>query len=76
MGWATGSGIAEKIWSKIKPKLDKEQQKFVSKILYNTFCDYDADDWEWEKGMLEYDAYKLNKPKEWKEINKQYEDEE
>lgn len=72
MGWATGSEIAEDIWFNLKDDLNEEQQKRLSKYLYNKFCDYDADDWTWEEGALMYDAYKLNNPKEWKRLNKEY----
>lgn len=69
MGWASGSEIAEDIWCELKPILNEEQQKYFSKFIYNKFCDFDADDWTWEEGSLEYDAYKMNNFKEWKRIN-------
>ena len=72
MGWASGSQLGEAIWYELKPMLNQEQQKQMSKFIYNLFCDYDADDWTWEEGALEYDAYKLNKPKEWKRLDKEY----
>lgn len=71
MGWATGSKIAEDIWCELKPILNEEQQKYFSKFIYNKFCDFDADDWTWEEGALEYDAYKMNDPKEWKRLNEE-----
>ena len=71
MGWATGSNIAEEIWSYMKDRLDIEGQKELSKKLYNTFCKYDADDWTWEEGSLMYDAYKLNNPEEWKRLEEE-----
>ena len=73
MGWASGSEIAEAIWTEVKKELNPQQQKRLSKFIYNIFCDHDADDWTWEEGSLEYDAYKMNNPKEWKKLNKEME---
>ena len=66
MGWASGSYIAEKLWEELKDSLD---EKYLSKLIYETFSEYDADDYEWKEGSLEYTYYKLNKPKELEEMN-------
>ena len=65
MGWASGSYIAEKLWKELKPFIPKDErgQAAVSKIIYEIFADYDADDYEWKEDSLEYTYYKLNKPK-------------
>lgn len=69
MGWSSGSYIAERLWDELKPLLD---EKYLSKLLYETFAEYDADGYEWEEGSLEYTYYKLNKPKEFEELNDEH----
>ena len=71
MGWSSGSTLADDIWKELKPILNKKEQKQISKFLYNKFCEYDADDWSWWEGALEYDAYKMNNPKEWKRLDEE-----
>ena len=69
--------IYDKMVDQNKPTpydLTKEQQKYFSKFIYNIFCEHDADDWTWEEGELEYDAYKMNNPKEWERLNKEMEE--
>lgn len=53
MGWASGSYLAEEIWVKIKPFIPEENKIKVAKIMYDSFCNYDADDWSGEEGSLE-----------------------
>lgn len=69
MGWATGSEIADKIWKKIVSFIPSDERGLaeVSKRIYETFEEYDADDWSYqlqEEGSL-YETYlRLNNPKE------------
>jgi len=53
MGWASGSYLAEDIWEKIRDFIPQDEQKHAAKIIYDSFCDEDADDWTNEKGSLE-----------------------
>ena len=69
MGWATGSGVAERLWMKIRPYLKEEDYKNITNIIVSTFEEYDADDWEvepWED-CLYYVYLKTNNPEELKE---------
>ena len=46
MGWSTGSGIAESLWTKLRRFIKPEDYKKVSKLILDTFTEYDADDWQ------------------------------
>ena len=76
MGWASGSEIADKVWKKITPfiSLDERSLAEASKRVYETFEEYDADDWGYQltdKESLYYTYMKLNEPKEFKELMKE-----
>jgi hypothetical protein len=53
MGWASGSELAEELWSKIKNDIPKNNHKKVAKIIYDKFCEHDADAWEYDSKLLE-----------------------
>jgi hypothetical protein len=52
MGWCSGSQLAEDIWSEISEELPDDQILRLAKIVYDKFCDHDADDWDCEIGGL------------------------
>ena len=64
MGWATGCEIAEEIWENVKVYVDESRYKEVSKSLYETFCNMDADDWSSYdfEGSLYRTYAELNEP--------------
>lgn len=51
MGWASGSYLAEAIWRKLKFD-NEETKKIFAKVIYEEFCNHDADDWDFEKDSL------------------------
>jgi hypothetical protein len=69
MGWATGSGVAEQLWVKIRPYIKEEDYKDIANIIVSTFEEYDADDWivEPSEDCLYYVYLKNNNPKELEE---------
>ena len=71
MGWASGSRIAEELWAALRPLTSEGSYGKVSEIIFEKFCEYDADDWELEisKDCLYYMYLKHNKPEELKEYN-------
>ena len=76
MGWAEGSVIAEEVWNIIKHYIGKDERTLAeaSKRVYETFEEYDADDWGYQltdKESLYYTYMKLNEPKEFKELMKE-----
>lgn len=52
MGWCSGSRIAEDLWEIIKEYIPEDKKLPVAKIIYELFCDYDADCWTFEEGTL------------------------
>jgi hypothetical protein len=52
MGWASGSQLAEELWHKLKILIPKKDHKKAATIIYNAFCDEDADDWSYEADSL------------------------
>ena len=68
MGWSSGCGLAEGIWSDIKDVLPIETKDKVAVKIYNAFCDMDADDWDFEEGNLYATALKVAYPEDYKEI--------
>ena len=69
MGWASGSGVAERLWVKIRPYIKEEDYGDVTKTIVDTFEEYDADDWivePWED-CLYYVYLRNNNPKELEE---------
>lgn len=55
MGWASGSELANELWLEIKPFLSPADHEELACLIYERFCDYDADDWD-GTSVLEADA--------------------
>lgn len=51
MGWASGSELAENIWSAVERYLPEKEKQAVAFEIYNLFCDYDADDWSGDSDL-------------------------
>ena len=49
MGWAGGSYMAEDLWIQLRRLVHKEAYPKLSKILYETFANSDADDFSLRK---------------------------
>lgn len=45
MGWANGSCLAEELWIELRGFIPEASRKEAANIIYDRFCDYDADDW-------------------------------
>lgn len=45
MGWASGSGLAEEIWDKVRRYVPKEERSRMAEEIYDLFVAQDADDW-------------------------------
>jgi len=54
MGWCNGSHIAEDIFNKIEKYLPEEVKKEVAQMMYDRFCDDDADCWDNEMNIMKY----------------------
>lgn len=46
MGWCSGSNLADEIYNKIRKYIPKDKRKEIATMIYNMFCDQDADCWE------------------------------
>lgn len=46
MGWCSGSEIAENVYSKIRKFIPENNRAEIAKYIYEEFCTYDADCWE------------------------------
>lgn len=55
MGWAAGSELAQELYIVVRKYLPEDARKDVATQFYNTFGDYDADDWD-GTSQLEIDA--------------------
>lgn len=72
MDWASGSYLAEAIWRKLKFD-NEETKKIFAKVIYEEFCNYDADDWDFVKDSLYWTYLKFYKPEEFKEYTEELE---
>lgn len=72
MGWASGSYLAEAIWRKLKFD-NEETKKIFAKVIYEEFCNHDADDWDFVKGSLYWTYLKFYEPEEFKEYTEEQE---
>lgn len=74
MGWASGSEIAEELYSQLKPMIKEECFNEFIKVLYTTFEYRDADAFEFEESedCLMYMYYKLWKPDELQKMLEDY----
>lgn len=71
MGWSSGSYLAQTLWKQLKPYIEPKDYGAVSKIIYERFCECDADDWEiYPKFDCLYYVYlRENNPEELKEFD-------
>ena len=52
MGWAGGSYLAQDMYDKIREHIPEDKRETVAKIIYDDFCDEDADDWDVDSQLL------------------------
>lgn len=55
MGWASGSYLAEEIWTEVRDFIPEDKCQKVARYIHDKFCDHDADDWD-GNSQLEIDA--------------------
>ena len=67
MGWASGSHLAEDVWKIIKKFIPEDQKQTIAKKIYDKFCEGDADDWDFQKDNLYFNALQLEDPELFKE---------
>lgn len=51
----------------------KKQKKIFAKVIYEEFCNHDADDWGFVKGSLYWTYLKFYEPEEFKEYTEERE---
>ena len=54
MGWCSGSYLAENIFKKIEQYLPNEVKYEIAKMIYDEFCDMDADCWDDDMQIMKY----------------------
>jgi hypothetical protein len=52
MGGASGSGLAEELWEKIKPLVTPKNREKVAFEIYEAFSNADADDWDPDSDLI------------------------
>jgi len=52
MGWASGSYLAEDLYLSIRRFISEDNRKEVATIIYEKFCNDDADDWDKDSILL------------------------
>lgn len=52
MGWASGSELANELWSEIKPLVPKKHRESVATAIYEKFSDADAADWSLDDELI------------------------
>ncbi len=61
MGWCNGSFLAERLWDEMREFVPDKRKKEMAKIIYEMFCDEDADCWE-GTSQLEKDMRRKKAP--------------
>ncbi len=46
MGWASGSYLAQDLWTEIRNDIKLEKRERVARKIISSFCNRDADDWD------------------------------
>jgi len=54
MGWCSGSELAENIFTKVESYLPKDKRKEVAQLIYDEFCNMDADCWDDTMRIMKY----------------------
>ncbi len=52
MGWASGSYLAQDVWSVVREHIPPKSRGDLARRIYEMFCREDADDWSPDSDLL------------------------